>query len=267
MMMFWPIVSVIIFLGDFRTVMVGLGGLLLAALAFNIWSMRDAKAIAQSMAAIDYEPQEYNRTIVYGLMIFTLLPYAVGLAFFIRENTFEAFYLPTASMSPTLIPRDRVLVTKQKIETASFSCGDLVVFRSPKNRRQPFIKRIVALAGDTVEMREGQLIINGRPLKRELIPEGEKTAAMKQDGKQAFYESNGDRRYTIFVDSDEKTKSKVNGMEEQKVPVGSYFVLGDNRDGSRDSREFGTIPHADIVGQVIANFWPSYTWKRFGKIR
>ncbi len=123
------------------------------------------------------------------------------------------------------------------------------------------------MAGDTVEIREGQLIINGRPLEQELIPEGEKTSAMKEDGRQAFYESNGDRRYAIFVGDDEKTNSKANGMEEQKVPIGSYFVLGDNRDISRDSREFGAIPHADIIGQVIANFWPSDSWRRFGSIR
>ncbi len=267
MMMFWPIVAVIVFLGDFRTVMVGLGTLLLAGIAFNIWSMRDAKAIARQMGAIDYEPQEYNRPIIYGLMIFTLLPYAIGLALFLRENTFEAFYLPTASMSPTLIPGDRVLVSNHKIETASFSRGDLVGFRSPGNRRQFFIKRIVALAGDTVEVREGNLLINGSPLKRDPIPEGEKTTAMSMNDKNAIYESNGDRRYTIFVDDDETAKSNEHAIEQQKVPIGSYFLLGDNRSESRDSREFGAIPHADIVGQVLYNFWPSQSFSRFGKIR
>jgi signal peptidase I len=267
MMMFLPIIAVIVFLGDFPTVMVGLGTLILVSIAFNIWSMRDAKAIARQMAAIDYEPQEYNRPIIYGLMIFTLLPYAVGIVLFLRENTFEAFYLPTASMSPTLIPGDRVLVSNHKIETALFSRGDLVVFRSPGNRRQAFIKRIVALAGDTVEVREGKLLINGRLLDREPIPEGEKTSAMKVVGKQAFYESNGDRRYTIFVEDDEKANSNENAMDEQKVPIGSYFVLGDNRSESRDSRQLGAIPHADIIGQVLVNFWPSESFNRFGKIR
>ncbi len=266
-MMFLPVVAVLIFLGDFRVVMFGLGGLLLAGIVFNIWSARDAKAIAQSMAAIEYEPQEYNRPIVYWLTIFTLLPYAIGLALFLRSNTIEAFYLPTVSMSPSLIPGDRVLANKLKIETATFSRGDLVVFRNPGSRRRHFIKRIIAMAGDTVEVREGQLLINGRPLERDLIPEGEKTLAMKGDGRQAFYESNGDRRYTILVDADEKTKANENAMKEQTVPIGSYFVLGDNRSLSRDSREFGVIPHADIVGQVFANFWPGDTWSRFGKIQ
>ncbi len=117
--------------------MVGLGALLLAGIAFNVWSMRDAKAIAQGMAAIDYEPQEYNRPIVYGLMIFTLLPYALGLAIFIQSNTVIAYYLPTKDMSPSLIPSDRILVNRLRIETASLSRGDLIVFRNPKNRRQP----------------------------------------------------------------------------------------------------------------------------------
>jgi signal peptidase I len=85
------------------------------------------------MAALEYEPQEYNRPIVYWLMILTLFPYAIGLALFLQANTFSAFYLPTASMSPSLIPGDRVLVNRLRIETMSFSRGDLVVFRNPCN--------------------------------------------------------------------------------------------------------------------------------------
>ena len=56
-------------------------------------------------------------------------------------------------------------------------------------------------------------------------------------------------------------------MKEQTVPVGAYFVLGDNRGRSRDSREFGAIPHSDIVGQVLVNYWPGDSWNRFGTLR
>jgi signal peptidase I len=266
-MMFWPVVAVFVFCGDFRTVMVGLGALLLAGIAFCIWSARDAKAIAQSMAAIEYEPQEYNRPIVYWLMIFTLLPYAIGLALFLNANTIAAFYLPTSSMSPSLIPGDRVLVNKLQMESTSFSRGEIVVFRNPENRRQSFIKRIVALPGDTVEFREGLLFINGQPLEREPIPESEKSPAMKAAGKQAFYETIGDCRYAILVDNDETTPSDEKTIDKQTIPTSSYFVLGDNRNRSRDSRAFGVIHHADIDGQVFANFWPSDSFSRFGKIR
>jgi signal peptidase I len=123
------------------------------------------------------------------------------------------------------------------------------------------------LAGDTVEVRDGQLLINGRPLDREVIPVADQTPAMSVDGRSAYYESNGERRYTILVDDAQEAKSNVTSIKKLTVPVGSYFVLGDNRGRSRDSREFGAIPHADIVGHVLVNFWPGDTWNRFGKIR
>jgi signal peptidase I len=266
-MMFWPIIAIIVFLGDFRFVMISLGGLLLAGIGYCLWSARDAQAIARSMAAIEYEPQEYNRPIVYWLTIFTLVPYAIGLALFLQANTFSAFYLPTASMSPSLVPGDRVLANKLRIETMSFSRGDLIVFRNPGGRKQNYIKRIVALAGDTIEVREGQLLVNGQPLEREMIPVADQTQAMKVEGKQAYSEINGDRRYTILVDDGKGKKGNEMSIEKQTVPIGFYFVLGDNRSLSRDSREFGAIPHADIVGHVLVNFWPGDSWNRFGKIR
>lgn len=266
-MMFWPIVATIVFLGDLRFVMVSLGVLLVAGIGMCVWSARDARAIARSMAAIDYEPQEYNRPLVYWLMIFTLLPYAIGLALFLRENTINAYYLPTASMSPSLIPGDRVLVSRLRVETMSFSRGDLVVFRNPEDRRQNFIKRIVAMAGDTVEVRKGQLLINGHPLNREEIPASDRTQAMNVEGEQAYYESNGDRKYTILVDDKAEAKNSEMSIEKLTVPVDSYFVLGDNRSLSKDSRHFGAIPHADIIGQVLVNFWPGDSFSRFGKIR
>lgn len=266
-MLFWPIIAIIVFSGDFRFVMISLAVFIAAGIAFSVWSARDAKAIAISMTAIEYEPQEYNRPIVYWLMILTLLPYAIGLALFLKETTFSAFYLPTASMSPSLIPGDRVLVNRLGLETMSFTRGELVIFRSPTDRKQYFIKRIVALAGDTVEIRKGQLLINGEPLNRELIPETELTPAMKEKGKRAYFESNGTRRYSILVDDAVDATNDPKPLEKQTVPASFYFVLGDNRDRSKDSREFGPIPHADIAGQVLFNFWPGDSWNRFGEIR
>lgn len=121
------------------------------------------------------------------------------------------------------------------------------------------------LPGETIEVRAGQLLINGRPLDRKLVPVADETPAMRVDGKQAFYEYTGNRRYTILVDNEGESKS--NTVTEQTVPIGSYFVFGDNRDQSLDSREFGSIPHADIIGQVFINYWPGDTWRRFGSIR
>ncbi len=262
-MMAWLVVAVLALLGNATVVFTGLAALVVALIAFNIWSSLDAKAIARSMAAIDYEPQEYNRPVVYGLMIATWFPYAIGLAFFLRSNVVEAYYLPTACMTPSFLPGDRVLANKVGVETTSFTHGDVVVFRNPQNRKQNFIKRIIGLPGETVEMKEGKVFINDEPLPQEPTPEGDQSPPVKVDGKKARYELYGPRRYAVVQDE----KSDAISLSKQTVPIGSYFVLGDHRSQSLDSREFGPIPHGDIVGQVFLNYWPSGSWKRFGAVR
>ncbi|MBC8114386.1 MAG: signal peptidase I [Candidatus Saccharimonas sp.] len=262
-MMFWPLVAITIFSGSTTVVLVVLAVLMAAVIVFNIWSARDARATARSMAAIDFEPREYNRPLVYGLMILTWFPYVIGLALFLRANVVEAFMLPSSSMAPTLVPGDRILTNKLGIETAMFSGGDLVVFRNPQNRTQKHIKRIVGLPGDTFEIKAGQLLINDRPLKREPVPAADETSSMNMEGKQAVYEWSGDRRYSVLID-----KAGDNAdVPKQTVPAGSYFVLGDHRGRSLDSREFGAISHGEIVGQVVFLYRPGDTWKRFGAIR
>ena len=262
-MMAWLVIAVLALLGNATVVFTGLAALVVALIAFNIWSSLDAKAIARSMAAIDYEPQEYNRPVVYGLMIATWFPYAIGLAFFLRSNVVEAYYLPTACMTPSFLPGDRVLANKVGVETTSFTHGDVVVFRNPQNRKQNFIKRIIGLPGETVEMKEGKVFINDEPLPQEPTPEGDQSPPVKVDGKKARYEQYGPRRYAVVQDE----KSDMISLSKQTVPIGSYFVLGDHRSQSLDSREFGPIPHGDIVGQVFLNYWPSGSWKRFGAVR
>ena len=262
-MIVWPLVIVAVLLESANAVFAVLVALVVAAVVLNIWSALDAKATARSMAAIHFEPQEYNRPLVYGLMILTWFPYAIGIALFLRSNAVEAFYLPTSSMAPSLVPGDRVLANKLGVATASFSHGEIVVFRNPQNRRQKFIKRIVGLPGETVEIKAGQLLVNGRPLEREPVPTADETPAMNVEGRQAFYEWSGDRRYSILID---KANDKTN-VPKQTVPVGSYFVLGDHRGQSLDSREFGAISQGEIIGQVLFNYRPGDTWKRFGSIR
>ena len=262
-MMAWLVVVVLVLLGNATVVFTGLAVLVVGLMTLNIWSALDAKAIARSMAAIDYEPQEYNRPVVYGLMIATWFPYAIGLALFLRSNVVEAFYLPTSCMLPAFVPGDRVLANKIGIETALFERGDVVVFRNPQNRKQNYIKRIVGLPGESIKVKDGQLFINEQPLLREPIPDGDKSSAMKAGGKNAFIERHDDRKYTILTDA----KGDAINTPKQTVPIGSYFVVGDNRGRSLDSREFGPIPHDDIIGQVILNYWPSDSWKRFGAVR
>ena len=99
------------------------------------------------------------------------------------------------------------------------------------------------------------------PLKRE--PADRENVASVSKTAETFLEWNGDRQYTILVD-----ESDLNGdVSRRTVPAGSYFVLGDHRGASLDSREFGFIPHGDIVGLVVYLYRPGDSWARFGRVR
>lgn len=262
-MLVGPLIAIAAILGGSTLAVVMLLVTLIAFLALTVWSAYDARNTACRMAAIDFEPQDYNRPVVYGLMALTWLPYALGLALYLRANVVEAFYLPTSSMAPTLVRGDCVLTNKLGIGTRDLERGEVVVFRNPQNRRQKFIKRIVALPGETVEIKAGQLLIDGKPLKREPAPLNESDQHAKADSGQTLYEWNGERRYTILVGKDADRMD----TPQQTVQAGSYFVLGDNRGLSLDSRELGTISHGEIVGCVVYLYRPGDTWKRFGPVR
>ena len=108
------------------------------------------------------------------------------------------------------------------------------MFRNPENRRQAFVKRIVGLPGDIVEVTERELLINGESQHRR---------------------------------SDNSAESQPPKVSKQTVPAGSYFVLGDNRDLSRDSRNFGFLSHGEITGVITYLYWPSQSWSRFGAVK
>lgn len=149
--------------------------------------------------------------------------------------------------------------------------GDVVIFRNPENRHQNYIKRIIALPGDTVELKGGQLVINDRVLPTNEMNETSdlnrlpdpSSSGSSNDSVKPFWETNGDRRYSIWVDDRNITVD----MPKQTVPNNSYFVMGDNRNASRDSRELGFIPHGDLVGVVEWLYWPGNSWNRFGRVR
>lgn len=198
------------------------------------WSAVDAKRIAMSLKGQDYALRDYNRPAVYVLLTLPSIPYALMLAFLLRATVLEAFVIPTSSMAPTLIPGDRILTNKLGISTRTIHRGDVIVFRNPENRRQTFVKRIVGLPGDTVEVTERELLINGEVQHRL---------------------------------SESATPSQPPKVSKQNVPAGSYFVLGDNRGLSHDSRNFGFLSHGEITGVVTYLYWPSKSWSRFGAVK
>ncbi|MBS0202554.1 MAG: signal peptidase I [Planctomycetes bacterium] len=237
------------------TFLISLAGLI----GLVVWSVRDAGRIARSLTEAS-PPQVTFRPLVYILMTSTSIPYAIGLAFFLRATVLEAFIVPSASMSPTLVPGDRILVTKLGLSEHKFERGNVVVFRYPINHRQNYVKRIVGLPGETIEIKDGKVIINGKPLEQTPIPpEGKNNT----DSGQAFLERAGDREYTIRMDQPDSGIQ----LKPQVVAPDAYFVLGDNRTRSRDSREFGSVPHGLMVGVVRYIYLPGDKWNRFGVTR
>ena len=133
----------------------------------------------------------------------------------------QAFYIPSESMEPTLKPGDRILVNKFIYNFRDPKRQEIIVFDYPLEPDRKFVKRVIATPGDRVKIKEGKVFVNGEQLEEEYVPEDS---------------------YTDFA--------------EVKVPENNYFVLGDNRNNSKDSRYWGFVPEDNIVGHPIIIFWP-----------
>jgi signal peptidase I len=156
---------------------------------------------------------------------------ALVVALVVKTFLFQAFYIPSASMEPTLTKGDRVLVNKLSYDLHDVNRGDIIVFELPPDKVgadgiKDLIKRVVGLPGDLIESREGEVFIDGKRLLEPYLPEGTTT------------------------DSPPITK--------QTVPEGHVFVMGDNRDNSADSRfeNRGPIPIDTIIGRAFIQVWP-----------
>src|SRR5215213_3975537 len=163
---------------------------------------------------------------------------ALLVAFVIKTFLLQAFYIPSLSMAPTLKINDRVLVNKLSYDLHDVHRGDVVVFESPPNdgsATKDLIKRVVGLPGDTVEARDGHILINGQVLDEPYLPRGAETRGP--------------------VCQTESLPGCV-GQEKIVVPQDRYFVLGDNRGNSRDSRFIGAISGSLIIGRAFVRVWP-----------
>jgi signal peptidase I len=164
---------------------------------------------------------------------------ALLIAFLIKTFLFQAFYIPSESMTPTLKVGDRVLVNKLSYKLHDVNRGDIVVFEAPEDEATPgvkdLVKRVIGLPGETVELRDGQVFVDEKPLSEPYLADGE-TTVPTQD----------------FAGGCEPPVSDA----ECTVPADSYLVFGDNRNESKDGRVFGPIKESDIVGRVFVRIWP-----------
>ncbi len=245
-------------------------GLLMALAAFGvvIGAAVDSRRLTARTRS-DYELKGYNSPGVYVLLGLLIQGSCFGYALHIRSSLFQAFRVPSMSEFPTIVPNDRLLVDRIAYRKADPQRGDTVLFRPPnEDWRTYYIKRIVALEGDTVAIKDGTLYVNGEKLAMGKAMEPPSAGRVTEDGRalagEFFEETNGSARYTIFLSTSEQ--NAVHDLPETIVPQEHCFVLGDNRNRSRDSRHFGPIPYAVIEGRADYIYWPADRWSRFGRV-
>jgi signal peptidase I len=225
--------------------------------AINAW--RTASRIG-----VDYSLRDYNRAAIYSLLIVVQLIYSIGLVAGVRGWVYEAFMIPSSSMSPTFLPGDRILVRKLMPRDHVPQRGDLIVYNNPTpTGAAKFVGRVVAVAGDHLEIHGEHLLINGKELERDRVPDDGLTFLGNQMPARVTTEVNSGHRYLVASGEASDGKHAL-GDFDAKVPDHDVFVLGDNRGRARDSRHFGTVHLADIIGHVEYLYWPAESWSRFG---
>lgn len=148
--------------------------------------------------------------------------------FVITQFVGEARQIPSGSMEPTIQIGDRVWTDKLFLRFAAIERGDIVVFTPPEASEYPYIKRVVGLPGDTVEVKGGKVFVNGEPVAEPYVVE-----------------------------------PPIYQYGPTKVPPGEYFVLGDNRNHSNDSHRWGFLQRKKITARAVFRFWP---FDRLGEI-
>jgi signal peptidase I len=256
-LLFVPLVVLAALLQPSTPVLVGLLAAVVGLLGVYGYAVVNAWRAARCRRE-NYEPREYNRPGLYVLFVLVGSAYALGAPWYVR-HVFEAFYIPTGSMIPTILDGDHVLVNKLAYLHRLPARGDVITFQVPGKPGQNWIKRVIGLPGDTVEVHDGEVHVNGKKLERDRVPADALAAPVDGD---VFEESNAGRRYRILIG-----KEKSPEQAKTTVPEGTCFVLGDHRDLSEDSRKFGPVPLGAILGGVQYVYYPATTWQRFGAVR
>lgn len=167
---------------------------------------------------------EWAKAIIVGLLLFIV----------IRSFLFSNYVVDGQSMMPTLEDEDKLIVNRIGYTLGNIDRFDVIVFHATEE--DDYVKRVIGLPGDTVSYQNDQLFVNGEPLPEPYLDE--------------FKAASDD----LYLTGD-FTLEQLPGGESQ-VPEDMYFVLGDNRRGSKDSRHIGFIPKENVVGEVSVRYWP-----------
>ena len=207
--------------------------------------------------------------------------------FLLRSFLFEPFKIPSGSMVPTLLVGDLILVNKfhygvrlpvinkKIVENNAVQRGDVMVFRYPENPSQDYIKRVAGIPGDEISYLNQKLYVNGQAAPAQSLGDYYDEDGMSY--RPRYNEKLGEKEHQILVDGrrvplfrpdrhdgpfpfQDNCKYSPEGVT-CKVPAGHYFMLGDNRDNSRDSRFWGFVPDENIVGKAF------FVWMNFGNLK
>ena len=152
--------------------------------------------------------------------------------------------VPTAAMEPTIRRGERLFVNSI---VGNIGRGDLVMFRYPSDPSQTYIKRVVAVGGDLVQLRGTQVVVNGEPLREQriFVVYGAEGEILREVDK----EDEGE--YSVYYEKESHVRPEAEyaSREPYRVPGGHLFTLGDNRDNSMDSRHWGPVPVASVIGR------------------
>ena len=173
-----------------------------------------------------------RRRVIRGWILVVIIGLLVAAG--VRAFVFESFFVPSGSMLPTIQVGDHMIVDKLSYDLHRIGFGDIVVFRKPANdpagpNVRYLVKRVIGLPGQVIASHGGKVYINGAPIAEPFLAKGVSTY----------------------------------GIPRQRIPRGEYYVLGDNRGNSADSRVFGPIRQSLIVGRVVLVYWPLGQWHYF----
>ena len=257
-------------------------------------AVRQAELTKMGIAKTEVHGQEMNEAQGKLLMQPWWLDWTAGLfpviiaVFLLRSFLFEPFKIPSGSMIPTLWVGDLILVNKftygvrlpvinQKIiEINNPQRGDVMVFRYPPKPSFDYIKRVIGVPGDEVSYLNKKLMINGKPLSKDAQPDffDEDSMRYSKQFEEVVLSDKGDIKHKLLNDEDrpafipgtEDFPNKANCSYSAegvvcKVPEGHYFMMGDNRDNSLDSRYWGFVPEKNIVGKAF------FVWMNFGNLK
>ena len=218
----------------------------LFALSYFIYCLLDAAKTARKRSA-SYSLRKFNKWYVYFLcFVFANLIIQPVLTGALKEQAVKAYKIPSGAMIPTLLVGDHIIVDRFIYKNNKPKRGDVVVFEFPKDPALDYIKRVVAVGGDIVEIEDKKLFIN----------------EVQQEGK-------------IAIHQDKSILSVSQGPRDNfgpiTVPENSVFVMGDNRDNSFDSRFWGFVDESKIKGKSMSIYWSwdkensTVRWDRIGK--